>query len=160
MKVIYLKTLVGLLVLCAIAMEMKAQTSADSAYVDMNLPSGTLWKLVNESNEFYEYEDAKALFGKALPSQEQYEELIKHCQWIWTGTGYLVKARNGNVIEFPACGYYNCDGYSYDEGISGRYWTSTEHNKAQTYYLAFDVEDISVDYYKNCFGRSVRLVKK
>ena len=72
MKVKYLKTIVRLLVLCAIAMEMKAQTSADSAYVDMNLPSGTLWKLVNESNEFYEY-----------------EELIKHCQWIWTGTGYL-----------------------------------------------------------------------
>lgn len=43
MKVKYLKTIVGLLVLCAIAMEMKAQTSADSAYVDMNLPSGTLW---------------------------------------------------------------------------------------------------------------------
>lgn len=82
-----------------------SQTSSSSSnriieYVDLGLPSGTLWKNTNEDN-IYTYTDAMAKFGNNLPTKKQMEELIKSCKWKWTGNGYTVVGPNGKSIELP-----------------------------------------------------------
>lgn len=37
-----------------------------------------------------------------MPSEEQWMELYYYCKWKWTGEGYQVEGRNGNVIFLPA----------------------------------------------------------
>ncbi|HJJ45480.1 MAG TPA: hypothetical protein O0Y17_00165 [Methanocorpusculum sp.] len=57
------------------ALTMTAQRAADPAgYVDLGLPSGTLWKDKNESGGFYTYDEAMKAFGNNLPTMEQFEE--------------------------------------------------------------------------------------
>ena len=51
-----------------------------AGYVDLGLPSGTLWKEQNEIDGFCTYEQAMALFGNDLPTKEQWEELILSCK--------------------------------------------------------------------------------
>ena len=46
-----------------------------TGYVDLGLPSGTLWKGKNEGG-WYTYEEAISMFGNLLPTKEQFEELI------------------------------------------------------------------------------------
>ena len=80
-------------------------------WVDLGLPSGTLWKNSNE-NGFYSYDDAIAKFGSRLPTKEQLDELIDKCKWTWKSSkkGYIVVGPNGNSIFLPAAGYRGCDG--------------------------------------------------
>ena len=96
-------------------------------YVDMGLPSGTLWKSENESCGHITYNEAISLFYNNLPTKEQWEELIGCCTWTWTGNGYNVVGKNNNSIFFPACGIYGdakkkkC----IKPGEFGMYWSST-----------------------------------
>ena len=62
-----------------------------------------------------------------LPTRAEVQELIQHCQWVWTMIngvpGAQIIGRNGASIFLPAAGSrYGCeyeDAYYY-----GRYWTS------------------------------------
>lgn len=93
-------------------------------YVDLGLPSGTLW-----SND-YEKENGKTLYlpyGKAakyaIPTEEQWKELFEYCRWmadeVYAVGGYYYRGvtfigPNGNSVYFKNCGYYkdNCkEGY-------------------------------------------------
>ena len=71
-------------------------------YVDLGLPSGTLWKDQNEIAGLYTYEQAMEKFGNELPTKEQLEELQTSCRWTWTGSSYRVEGPNGN--HYAACG--------------------------------------------------------
>ena len=132
-----------------------------SEYVDLGLPSGTLWKIENEDG-FYTYEQAVAKFGNNLPTKEQLEELKRFCRWTWTGNGYRVKGKDGESIFLPAAGAINCDDSVHYVG-SGFYKSSTPLNSErgmyyQYFYLFFNSGEVYINRCAGCAGQSVRLV--
>ena len=48
-------------------------------YVDLGLPSGTLWKANNEKSIYYTYNEAASQFGDNLPTLAHFEELKTFC---------------------------------------------------------------------------------
>lgn len=127
-------------------------------YVDLGLPSGTLWKEQNETGGFYTYEQALAKFGETLPSKEQLEELKNSCRWSWTGSGYMVEGPNGKTITLPAEGYCSCYGDVQFVGSEGYYWSSTLTDEKFGWNLYFDAKDLDMYMGYRCSGRSIRLV--
>ena len=91
-------------------------------YVDLGLPSGTLWMSKNE-DRLYNYDEAVEFFGYNIPTRKQKDELFEKCKWTWTGSGFVVVGPNGNQIYLPADqGMKLCDGRMYKVGHRGRYW--------------------------------------
>ncbi len=139
--------------------ERLAQLKAQG-WVDLGLPSGTLWKDKNEEGGFYSYDQAMSRFGNELPTNEQFSELINSCQWIWTGSGYKVTGPNGNSISLPAVGFRYRNGIIDNVGEWGQYWSSTPpKGRGMAYMLFFNQEKVYVQYYSQC-EYSVRLVCK
>ena len=130
-------------------------------YVDLGLPSGTLWKEQNEIDGFCTYEQAMALFENDLPTKEQLEELIISCKWTWTGSGYTVEGPSGKSLTLPAAGYRDDAGSMHNVGSDGYFWSSTPSNRLETVALElyFNSGQVDVDLNKRCGGRSVRLVR-
>ena len=133
---------------------------ANQGFIDLGLPSGTLWKQYNEdcTSPYYTYEDAYNLFGTNLPTKEQFEELQNMCSWYWTGSGYQVTGPNGNSIYLPAEGYCYCEGNMGSFGMGGYYWSSTFENSDTSWGLDFDSDSYRLFNGGCCYGRSVRLV--
>jgi len=129
-----------------------------SVWVDLGLPSGTLWKDKNESG-FYDYDAAVRSFGRKLPTKEQFEELKESCQWTWTGNGYNVVGPSGKSIFLHAEGRRNCYGSEDYVGSDGGYWSSTPDDSNYAWYFRFNSGEVSMRYYDRCDGRSVRLVR-
>lgn len=73
-----------------------------SEYIDLALPSKTLWAKQNE-NQLFLFEDATARFGESLPTKEQVQELIDECKWTFDEkkNGFTVVGKNGNAIFLP-----------------------------------------------------------
>lgn len=144
-------------------------TEVEKGYVDLDLPSGTLWKTTNEEGVYYRWRSAWRneinKFGDRLPQKWQWEELKENCTWTWTGKGYRVTGKNGKSIFLPADGYRSCyddDGSKIgkDVGSRGCYWTSesTSGEMADCLYFNSDKWYLWIDYV--CYGMSVRLVKE
>ncbi len=131
-------------------------------YVDLGLPSGTLWYSKNEGGDDtrYTYDEAISNFGSKLPTKEQLEELYDKCTWTrtWTGSGYKVVGPNGNSIYFPAAGYRRCDGTVYGVGSKGIYWSSTPYRSGGAHRLSFDSDGVYLFINDRCGGLSVRLI--
>ena len=130
-------------------------------YVDLGLPSGTLWYSKNEGGDHtrYTYDEAIGNFGSKLPTKEQLQELRDKCTWTWTGSGYKVVGPNGNSIYLPAAGSSNCNGDVGYVGSNGIYWSSTPDGSDSAYGLYFDSDYVYMYDYFSCFGRSVRFVQ-
>ena len=127
-------------------------------WVDLGLPSGTLWKNKNEKG-FYDYDAAVHSFGSKLPTKEQLEELKNSCKWIWTGSGFKVVGPNGVSIVLPADGYRGCGGRVGGVGSYGSYWSSTPYDSGIAWGLDFETGVVySMDELSRCCGQSVRLV--
>ena len=88
--------------------------SGDVNYVDLGLPSGTLWA------DDYVLEDGKLLYcayGEAehmsLPTQKQWDELQRNCVWKYGFDGDSKFAKciglNGRMIRFRERGKYEGD---------------------------------------------------
>lgn len=135
--------------------------SDSSEYIDLGLPSGTLWKTINE-NGFYDYPTAVRQFGSQLPTEEQWEELKSDCQWTWYGSGYEVTGPNEESINLPASGDCGDSGIS-NVGEFGRYWSSTRWDQNDGVPAAMCISFYSEDIYlynPSCdFHISVRLVR-
>ena len=71
--------------------------SQSNGYVNLGLPSGTLWKDQNE-NGFYDYSSAVQKYGRMLPTKAQAEELKTKCRWTWMGNGFKIVGPNGKFI--------------------------------------------------------------
>ncbi|MBR6063128.1 MAG: hypothetical protein IKP54_03060 [Bacteroidales bacterium] len=140
--------------ICLMALSVNAQ------WVDLGLPSGTLWKDKNEKREFYTYKQAVNKFGKRLPTKEQLEELVTKCQWTWMGCGYKVVGPNGQSIYLPAAGYRSCDGGVNYVNSYGDYWSSTLFSGFAWRLFFFSGGAVHMNNSDQCYGRSVRLVKK
>lgn len=134
-------------------------------WVDLGLPSGTLWKNANETNpgddhDFYTYDEAVQKFGDKLPTKAQLRELKDKCTWTWSSNkkGYKVAGRNGNSIFLPAAGIRGCySGVDY-VGSYGHYWSSTPRG-SDAWYLGFDSGGVHMDDHGRCDGLSLRLVQ-
>ena len=64
---INMKKLFSFCLICFMALSASAQ---QMEYVDFGLPSGTLWKSVDEPG-LYTYDEATSKFGDQLPTNEQ-----------------------------------------------------------------------------------------
>ena len=137
----------------------------DDEYVDLGLPSGTLWAKENAEG-FYTFDDAVAAFGNKLPSAVQMAELYECCAWSWDGgrKGFEVTGQNGNSIFLPAAGYRH-RGSSGVSGVvlEGNYWTrcSDKFSAARgrcLYFSSGNVYPLNSD--GRAYGFSVRAVRE
>lgn len=147
----------------------KARIAALEAqgWIDLNLPSGNLWKDMNESG-YYSENYAIEKFGNSLPTKEMWLELKDNCTWKWSGKGYYVVGGNGHSIYIPADGFMYYNGkiekdavgrvgfYLYSNSLSQRY-TSTDTFCFYSTGFDFGTND-SGGQHKDYF--SVRLIKK
>ncbi len=133
----------------------------DLDYVDLGLPSGTLWKNANEGGDdaLYTYDEAVSKFGDKLPTNEQFKELKNECTWTRIGNGYKVTGPNGVSITLPAAGLRNGNGGVAHVGSYGCYWSSTPSGSKTAWYLFFDSSEVGVYNLNRRFGQSVRLVQ-
>lgn len=147
-----------------IDIEINGNSSSRSrgGYVDLGLPSGTLWKQQNESG-YYTYDEAVNIFGNQLPERHHFVELKNVCRWIWMDDyGYKVVGPNGNSITLPAAGYRGCygDGDVNFVGTGGYYWPSTPSDSSGAWCLRFYSGGVGMDRgVGRCYGYSVRLVQ-
>ncbi len=131
---------------------------APKGYVDMGLPSGTLWKESNEDG-YYTYLSAKGKFGSSLPNTGQYEELMDNCTWQWTGKGFKVTGPNGNSLYFPFDGYIDCDSEMRMESNSAVLWTLEKAGASWAMCCVLSKNQKECLPESNCWSCSVRLVK-
>lgn len=81
-------------------------------FVDLGLPSGTLWAADYErinGNEAIEYLPYEKVSQMNIPTREQWEELLDICRWnykyVSSKTMYFICiGPNGNTITFPCYG--------------------------------------------------------
>lgn len=144
-----------------IDIEINGNSSARSrgGYVDLGLPSGTLWKQQNDSG-YYTYDEAVTIFGNQLPERHHFVELKNVCRWIWMDDyGYKVVGPNGNSITLPAAGFRNCGGDVGGVGAGGGYWSSTPYDSDDAWDLYFNSSEVNMYGNSRCLGLSVRLVQ-
>ena len=68
-------------------------------YIDLGLPSGTLWASANLSMEDVSFENKLPKVTKfEIPTMKQWLELKKECEWKWNNNGYYIVGKNGNQI--------------------------------------------------------------
>ncbi len=127
-------------------------------YVDLGLPSGTLWKVENETCGHVTYDQACSFYGSDLPTIEQLRELKDNCLWSWQGDGFKVKGKNGESIFMPAAGYCNRVGSILYVGRYGDYWSSTPNGSDEAWELDFGSSGVSIRSCTRHDGQSIRLV--
>ena len=127
-------------------------------YVDLGLPSGTLWQSKDEVG-FYTYYEAIQKFNRKLPTKEQMNELYNKCKWEWTDRGYLIMGPNGNSILLNAAGARSCEGEIHLVGRGGFYWSSTSESEDTAWYLKGASYESGIVPWKKCNGYSVRCVQ-
>ena len=130
-------------------------------WVDLGLPSGTLWKNKNEECGLITFDKAVATYGDMLPTRKQLEELNSKCQFTWVGKAYKVTGPNGNYIIIPAEGGGYCDGSVEYVGGMTNIWSSTPYDLRIAWYLnisATKAESNMGTTYR-CYLHSVRLVR-
>ena len=131
---------------------------ASMKYVDLGLPSGTLWG-ASDMMGFYTYHEASGKFGSQLPSKQQFEELRDKCTWSWLGGYCKIIGPNGNCIYLIASGLRDCDGDVGYVGSNGGYWSSTPYDSDDAWRLYFFSSEVDMYYLSRCYGLSVRLVQ-
>ena len=126
----------------------EVETEDLSNYVDLGLPSGTLWKMTDERNDksiFFTYTEAQEKYGNKLPTRGQCQELIDNCQWTRSsdGSNYIGTGKNGNTIVFNANGYKNTQ-REVKWKWTANYWSSSLFEDAEgtfAYNMCFDYDD-------------------
>ena len=134
-------------------------------YIDLGLPSGTLWATENE-NGYFTYNEAVMKFKENMPTKEQWKELFDNTTSDWITVdgvnGRKFTADNGNSIFLPADGYFDdSERDVYYAGSNGYYWALTfdESLSNSAWGMDFDFGYQLVSSYGCEFGESVRLVK-
>ena len=133
-----------------IEQEIENYIHRENSFVDLGLPSGTLWKAESELG-LYTYQEANDMFvseTEYLPTYNQLIELKQHCKWWRIETGYMLTGPNGNSITFLS------DGYDFD-----MIWSSTT-DADRVYSMGIDIANAGIIQSDNYNGRrSVHLVQ-
>lgn len=133
------------------------EKSIPYGYVDLGLPSGTLWKNENEDG-FFSDDDARDAYGNQLPTKKQWDELGSYCNWTWNGNGYWVE-NNNHAIFLPAA--YPCaEEYEIVRHIGSYLSSDVDPERSSPWILYFDGESLAGSYdYASYYGSYlVRLV--
>lgn len=126
-----------------IAIKPARQNKSVGMYVDLGLPSGTLWKRINESG-YFDYDTAMQRFGDELPTKEQFEELIALCQSEWTGDGYKLVGPNGESIFMKAEYVQGCDGnFAFEVKCTAFRSSTTTYNDSERAYTLYFIRTSS-----------------
>lgn len=128
----------------------------------------------NDGGDFFSKEDTyynkycSAVNDKHIPTAEEWEELIRECEWKWIEeyncTGFLIKGPNGKYLFLPASGKGTANGIE-EDGFEGYYWSigsanvyaSVELNLKFTYPPS--LKYIGLSYMPNVVAMPIRLVK-
>lgn len=106
----------------------------EQGWMDLGLPSGTLWKNENEAGKsVFTYEQATKR-GR-LPTKEQWQELKDICQWTREGNRYIITAPNGESISLPFISYYRLGEYCNDITPYWCYDDAGDNNHAYIFYI-------------------------
>lgn len=103
-------------------------------YVDMGLPSGTLWASENEKG-YFNFDEAVEKFGNNLPARWQFCELVENsdCYFDTDENAFVFESNfNGNMVKFSTLGYRIFDGNEFI-GVDqyGDYWSRTPHTNGE-----------------------------
>ena len=114
----------------------------EKKWVDLGLPSGTLWCDINEDG-YYSWNEMMNKFDEEnLPKLTDFAELYDYCKWKWNDKkkGMSVTGPNGNKIFIPALGHsnYNNNNRPTFVNITGLYWSASPCTNFEAYYLVFD----------------------
>lgn len=134
-------------------------------YIDLALPSGTLWADCNvgaekpqDYGDYFNFEDAQKC--GTLPTCEQWAELEQHCKLLWNlkEKQLEIVGPNGKKIILPAAGYRLGTSFDY-VGIGGNYW-SNSFSATNAYNAGFSSSSFysKLGYYRY-YGFTVRLIK-
>ena len=108
-----------------------------SDYVDLGLPSGTLWCKHNygaeseeEYGKYFIFRDIQKLDNVQIPSITDFIELNDYCHHKWIEINGIngmtfISMKNGNSVFFPAAGYCR-ESVEYSVKFCGCYWSSDE----------------------------------
>ena len=138
----------------------------EKEYVDMGLPSGTLWASENEKG-YFNFDEAVEKFGNNLPARWQFCELVENsnCYFDTDENAFVFKSNfNGNIVKFSTFGGYRISDRNEFIGVDKyyNYWSRTPHTNGE------DAWHISVTNYGSVeptflgnrqYGMSVRLCK-
>ncbi len=137
-------------------------------YVDLGLPSGTLWskdyeKDDNDHCEYLPYLKASSL---QIPTEEQWNELITECRWEYerqNGFRFICIGPNGNSINFVSRNGFKAESYTYFHRItSAIFWLKDENDKPDkkgTWICHTNNIILKTDSYYMGYKLPVRLVK-
>lgn len=103
---------------------METVDKKENEWVDLGLPSGNLWKSINEDG-YFTYNDAVKKFKDNLPTIVDFAELAHYCKWKWSSKlkRMVVTGPNKNQIIFPAVGYQHSDSRLLYDGEIGFCWS-------------------------------------
>lgn len=131
------------------AMPMMAQTQSapklERKWVDLGLSSGTLWAAQPEEG-YYTYDEAREAFGGQIPSEWQWDELIKSCYIEKTyGKPSLLKltGKNGNTLIIKSMGMMDAKSKPHDLDKFA-FWTfNTAHYDSKYAYVFGNLIEVS-----------------
>lgn len=148
-----------------------ANGTTDEKFIDLGLPSGTLWTRnylqYEGETKYLPYVEAKKL---DIPSEDQWYELITNCdiQQVTSPQGYECTkfvGLNGNVLTLKGAGYKDFGTHDKESGGYPVFWlrSSTEDNQNSAIYINFleSTNKYAVDIQKMFVGYHlpVQLVK-
>lgn len=146
---------IGLMLVASMTLFAK---SIPAGYVDLGLPSGTLWKANNEPG-LYMYITAKNNFEGNLPSFEQFSELFSNCSCKWLENGCRVTGPNGATIYFSYDGYIDCDEEMQRQGEYVQIWLNREDRSTASHlYFSKQYKEHNSAYSYKCTRNAVHLV--
>lgn len=135
-------------------------------YIDLGLPSGTLWEDTNETNTdgtpYFTFDEAVAKFGESMPTKEDFEELLRECYHRWNDERKGIEfysPKTQQVLFLPASGLRLVSGVSPVQYYNN-YWSATPNGSSNAHFLYFN--SITADLYNSSryVGRAVRLIKR
>ena len=133
----------------------------EPVFVDLGLPSGTLWKSHDEPG-FFSQSAKDSLYAGQLPTMLQFYELWTECTWTREQFGYRVEGKNGNHIMMPSYAYCASNGKVYAVRKYASYWLAPDSSRNTAYYVFANMKNVGLainPFYTNRISRTVRLVQ-
>lgn len=136
----------------------KDSAAVEPVFVDLGLPSGTLWKSHDEPG-FFSQSAKDSLYASQLPTMLQFYELWTECTWTREQLGYRVEGKNGNHIMMPSYAYCASNGREFALGQYTSYWLAPDSSSNTVYYVFADMKKVglAITYFHT--SRMVRLVQ-